>query len=73
MVTYYLFLINLILYYWYSMLYKLISFKFVKNIIMNNLLQSNSCVNCVNHSVNKCSLHDVTVTPSNTCETFTQA
>lgn len=55
------------------MLYKLISFKFVKNINMNNLLQSNSCVNCVNHSVNKCSLHDVIVTPSNTCETFTQA
>ena len=45
----------------------------LKIINMNNLLQSNSCVNCVNHSQSKCSLHEVTVTPANTCETFTEA
>ena len=55
------------------MLYKLFFFKFIENRNMNNLLQSNSCVNCVNHSVNKCTLHDITVTPANTCETFSQS
>ena len=55
------------------MLYILIFLILHKNITMNNLLQSNSCINCVNHFQSKCSLHEVTVTPANTCETFTEA
>ena len=43
------------------------------NIIMKNLSLSNSCVNCVNHIENRCSVHEVEVTASNTCDTFTNA
>ena len=38
---------------------------------MENLSLSNSCVNCVNHEQNKCSVHQVDVTPANTCGEFT--
>ena len=38
---------------------------------MKNLSLSNSCINCVNHTENRCSVHEVEVTASNTCETFT--
>ena len=38
---------------------------------MGNLSLSNSCVNCVNHTQNRCSVHEVEVTASNTCDTFT--
>ena len=42
-----------------------------KILIMENLSLSNSCVNCVNHDQNKCSVHHVDVTPANTCGEFT--
>jgi len=38
---------------------------------MENLTLSNSCVNCVNHELNKCSVLHVEVTPANTCGEFT--
>ena len=38
---------------------------------MKNISLSNSCVNCINLSENKCSVHEVEVTASNTCDTFT--
>ena len=40
---------------------------------MKNISQSNSCVNCVNLAADKCSVHNVEVTASNTCDTFATA
>ena len=40
---------------------------------MKNITQSNSCINCVNIAENKCSVHNLEVTASNTCDTFTSA
>ena len=37
---------------------------------MENISLSNSCVNCVNHDENRCTVHEVEVTASNTCDTF---
>ena len=37
---------------------------------MENISLSNSCVNCTNFAENKCSVHGVGVTASNTCDTF---
>lgn len=40
---------------------------------MENISLSNSCVNCVNLEENKCSIHHVEVSASNTCDAFTTA
>ena len=54
------------------MIYVIIFVNFEANIItMENITLSNSCVNCVNLEENKCSVHKVEVTASNTCEVFT--
>ena len=67
-----LFLINLNINYCFAVIYVIIFVIFTQtNIIMENISLSNSCVNCVNHTENRCSVHEVEVTASNTCETFT--
>ena len=67
-----LFLINLNTNYCIADIYVIIFVTFKKIIsIMENLSLSNSCVNCVNHTQNRCSVHEVEVTASNTCDTFT--
>ena len=67
-----LFLINLNTNYCISAIYVIIFVTFIQNIIiMENITQSNSCVNCVNHTENRCSVHHIEVTASNTCDTFT--
>jgi len=38
---------------------------------MENIMLSNSCVNCINLEENKCSVHQVEVSAANTCDTFT--
>jgi len=38
---------------------------------MENLSLSNSCINCVNHTESRCSVHQIEVTASNTCGSFT--
>lgn len=40
---------------------------------MENITQSNSCVNCINLESSRCSVHEVEVTASNTCDTFTSS
>jgi len=69
-----LFLINLNINYCFAVIYGIIFVSFIQiNIIMKNISLSNSCVNCVNHTENRCSVHEVEVTASNTCETFTNS
>ena len=53
------------------MLYNIILFILGKILVMDNISLSNSCVNCINHEQNKCKVHQVEVTPANTCEIFT--
>lgn len=46
-------------------------YKFMKNNVMENLLASNSCVNCKNISEeNKCNVHSVAVNEKYTCNDF---
>ena len=72
LVTIVLFLINLNSNYCKAVIYVIIFVNFEANIItMENITLSNSCVNCVNLEENKCSVHKVEVTASNTCEVFT--
>lgn len=67
-----LFLINLNINYCFTAIYVILFITFIANKYkMENISLSNSCVNCTNFAENKCSVHGVGVTASNTCDTFT--